>query len=164
MTFDVELSIDVDNVYFGEGSTFYRDADGKGRIIHITWREQTGFIYDSTTLEKLAEFEYTTTASNGNEGWGITYDETSAEFIVSDGTQYLYFWDRDTLAEKRRVTVTRLHGGEQRLLNELECCMEGLVCCNIWYSDEIICVDPLTGRSAREYGKTYARICLHRNI
>jgi len=29
--------------------------------------------------------------------------------------------------------------------------MGGLVCCNIWKSDEIICVDPVTGRSAREY-------------
>jgi hypothetical protein len=38
------------------------------------------------------------------------------------------------------------------MLNELEL-MDGLVCCNIWHSDDIICVDPASGKSVREYGK-----------
>ena len=151
-TFDVDLSVDVDVKYFGEGSTFFRDLHGNGRLIQITWQEQTGFIYDSETLEKISEFKYTTTPEDGNQGWGITYDADRQEFIVSDGTQYLYFWDRDTLAEMRRVEVTRFDGYEQRQLNELEY-MGGLVCCNIWHSDDIICVDPETGKSIREYGK-----------
>ena len=69
---------------------------------------------------------------------------------MSDGTSTLFFWDRNTLAEKRSVTVTRLDGTEQARLNELEL-IDGLVCCNIWYSDHIICVDPVTGKSMREY-------------
>ena len=143
----------MDDAYFGEGSTFYSDDYGNGRIMIITRYGQVGFIYDAVTLEKLTEFEYTTTPERGNQGWGITYDASREEFIVSDGSQYLYFWDRDTLAEKRtRVAVTRFHGGEQWRLDELEF-MGGLVCCNIWKSDEIICVDPVTGRSAREYGE-----------
>ena len=151
-TFDVELSVDTDDAYFGEGCTFYTDADGNGRLIEMTWLEQTGFIYYSKTLEKLEQFKYTTTPENRNQGWGITYDASKQEFIVSDGTQYLYFWDRDTLAEKRKVTVTRFDGSEQHQLNELEY-MDGLVCCNIWHRDDIICVDPVTGKSVREYGK-----------
>ena len=87
-----------------------------------------------------------------NEGWGITYDASNQEFVVSDGTNTLYFWDRDTLAEKRRVAVTRLDGRPQDQLNELEF-MDGLVCCNIWHEDDIICVDPTTGKSVREYGE-----------
>jgi glutamine cyclotransferase len=150
-TFEVELSVDVDDMFFGEGSTYFLDSDGNGRLIGITWQEQTGFIYDAETLQKVNEFRFTTT-SPGNEGWGITYDESNREFIVSDGTTYLYFWDRDTLMEKRKVAVTRLDGSDQDRLNELEF-MDGLVCCNIWYSDEIICVDPATGKSVREYGK-----------
>ena len=71
---------------------------------------------------------------------------------MSDGTNTLYFWDRDTLAEKRRVAITRLDGRPQDQLNELEF-MGGLVCCNIWHKDDIICVDPTTGKSVREYGK-----------
>mmetsp|Transcript_21282 Transcript_21282/g.45158 ORF Transcript_21282/g.45158 Transcript_21282/m.45158 type:complete len:352 (-) Transcript_21282:61-1116(-) len=147
-TFEVELSRDISSQYFGEGSTFYTDKDGNDRIIHITWKSQTGFIYDPTTLEQLSLFTYTTTTPK-NQGWGITYDDNNQEFIVSDGSQYLYFWDRDTLAEKRRITVTRSDGTEQDELNELEM-IDGLVCCNIWYSDEIICVNPQTGISEKE--------------
>ena len=150
-TFEVEHSVDIDEKYFGEGSTFFRDLNGNGRLIHITWLEQTGFIYDSDTLQQLHEFNFTTTPPS-HEGWGITYDASNQEFIVSDGSKFLYFWDRDSLMEKRKVEVTRLDGSYQDQLNELEY-MDGLVCCNIWYSDEIICVDPTTGKSVREYGE-----------
>ncbi|KAL9187698.1 hypothetical protein ACHAXT_006076 [Thalassiosira profunda] len=149
-TFEVELSIDIDAQYFGEGCAFFTDADGNGRLIHITWREQTGFIYDAATLQRLRTFQYTTTPNRGNQGWGITYDTSKQEFIVSDGTSRLFFWDRDTLVEKRSVTVARFDGTEQARLNELEL-IDGLVCCNIWYSDHIICVDSETGKSVREY-------------
>ena len=118
----------------------------------ITWREQTGFIYDAQTLDQIRTFTYTTTSSYGNQGWGITYNPNEQEFIVSDGSSNLYFWDRDTLLEKRKVSVTRFNGNEQDDLNELEY-INGLICCNIWHSDDIICVDPLTGKSVREYGK-----------
>lgn len=149
ITFDVELSVDVDSQYFGEGSAFYRDAEGNGRLIHITWQTQTGFIYDADTLETLKEFKYTTTPPQ-NEGWGITYNPSSEEFIVSDGSKFLYLWDRDTLVEKRKVSVTRLDGRDQDQMNELEY-VDGLVCCNIWYDNHIICVDPVSGKSVREY-------------
>ncbi|KAL7541193.1 hypothetical protein ACHAXR_010715 [Thalassiosira sp. AJA248-18] len=149
-TFEVELSVDIPVAFFGEGSTYYTDANGNGRLIEITWKRHIGFIYDSETLKTLKQFEYTTTPSRGNQGWGITYDSSKQEFIVSDGTQYLYFWDRDTLAEKRKVAVTRFDGKEQDQLNELEY-IGGLICCNIWHRDDIICVDPLTGKSVREY-------------
>jgi len=145
----VELSKDIDGKYFGEGSTFYTDDVGNGRLIEITWKKKTGFIYDPETFELLKEFKYTTTAP-GHEGWGITYDESKQEFIVSDGSEYLYFWDRDTLAEKRKIVVKRFDGRKQYRLNELEY-IDGLVCCNIWQTNEIICVDPSTGKSVREY-------------
>jgi glutamine cyclotransferase len=157
-TFEVEQSVDIDRKYFGEGSTYYTDSQGNGRIIEITWKEQTGFIYDADTLEVIKVFTYTTTAP-GNEGWGITFNPTTYEFVVSDGSSYLYFWDADTLQEKRKVEVTRMLGTNkpQRMLNELEY-MDGLICCNIWHADEIICVNPEDGKSVREYGeflKTY---------
>jgi len=149
-TFEVEQTINIEDRFFGEGCTFYRDADGNGRLIEITWMDQIGFIYDSETLKQLSDFKYTTTPGSGNQGWGITYDASKQEFIVSDGSKFLYFWDRDTLKEKRKVTVTRFDGSEQNQLNELEW-MDGLVCCNIWHRDDIICVDPTTGKSVREY-------------
>ena len=151
-TFEVEKSVNLEGRFFGEGSAFYRDKDGNPRLIEITWREQTGYIWNAETLEKISEFKYTTTPSDGNQGWGITYDASKQEFIVSDGSVYLYFWDRDTLQEKRKVVVTRFNGKQQDELNELEF-MDGLVCCNIWHDDHIICVDPVSGNSVREYGK-----------
>ena len=159
-TYQVEKSINLSWQYFGEGSTYYTDSNGNGRLIMITWKSQTGWIYDSETLERLSEFQYTTTPALGNEGWGITYHSSNQEFIVSDGSQYLYFWDRDTLREKRKIIVTRFDGIEQSDLNELEM-IDGLVCCNIWYEDVIICIDPVTGKSVREYGKCiYDAKCL----
>ena len=151
-TFEVEKSVNLEGRFFGEGSTFFRDKDGNPRLIEITWREQTGYIWNADTLEKISEFKYTTTPSGGNQGWGITYDTSKEEFIVSDGSVYLYFWDRDTLQEKRKVAVKRFNGKQQDELNELEF-MDGLVCCNIWHDDTIICVDPVSGNSVREYGK-----------
>jgi len=151
-TYQVEKSVNLSWQYFGEGSTYYTDSKGNGRLIMITWKSQTGWIYDAESLERLSEFQYTTTPALGNEGWGITYDSSNQEFIVSDGSQNLYFWDRDTREEKRKVVVTRFDGSEQSDLNELEF-IDGLVCCNVWYEDVIICVDPVTGKSVREYGK-----------
>ena len=59
-TFDVQLSVDLERQYFGEGSTFYRDAQGHDKLIQITWRKRTGFIYDAWTLDTLSQFQYTT--------------------------------------------------------------------------------------------------------
>lgn len=148
-TFEVIKSVDIEDVYFGEGSTYYTDADGNGRLIFITWEEQTAFIYDPVTLTRLQTLSYTTTPPR-NEGWGITFDSVEVEFIMSDGTSTLFFMDRDTLQIKRSIVVTRFDGTEQDDLNELEL-IGGLICCNIWYRDEIICVDKITGRSVREY-------------
>lgn len=148
-TFEVQQSKDIPTKFFGEGSTHFTDKDGNSRLIQITWKSSQGFIYDADTLDEVSSFEYTTTAP-GNEGWGITYDEDKQEFIVSDGSHNLFFWDRDTLEEKRRVVVRRLNGKKQKELNELEM-IHGLVCCNIWFSDEIICVDPETGNAVKEY-------------
>jgi len=148
-TFEVEKSIDTPREFFGEGSTCFIGKDGKEYLIEITWRERRGFVYEVPSLELLHSFDYTTTAP-GNQGWGITYDPKNHELIVSDGSEYLYFWDVENFEMKRRVTVTRFDGEIQDQINELEF-MDGLVCYNIWHEDEIICADPWTGKSVREY-------------
>ena len=55
-----------------------------------------------------ADYSKYKTTSPGNQGWGITYDESNQEFIVSDGSAFLYYWDRDSLREKRKVKESRL--------------------------------------------------------
>ena len=120
---------------------------GQEKLIQITWKEHKGFIYDANTLEQLKEFNFKTTRQ---EGWGICLDEHSNEFIVSDGSEYLHFWDVDDLSEKRRVKVTRQEGEPAINLNELEF-VNGKVLANVWYQDIILVIDPESGECTHEY-------------
>lgn len=96
------------------------------RIIQLTWRERTGFVYRASDLEPMGEFNFRTLK---NEGWGITFD--GKELVVSDGSPYLYFWDATTFRETRRVRVTDGRGESVTMLNELEY-VNGYIWANIW--------------------------------
>lgn len=139
--------VTMDSKYFAEGMQVYTDQHGKELLIQITWKEQTGFIYDANTLAQLESFEFTTVK---NEGWGICLDEENREFIVSDGSEYLHFWDVDSLKEKRRVKVERMSGVPAYKMNELEF-VHGKVLANVWYEDVILVIDPVTGACESEY-------------
>ncbi|MBX3010360.1 MAG: glutaminyl-peptide cyclotransferase [Caldilineaceae bacterium] len=116
--------------FFGEGITIVGD-----QLYQLTWREQTGFIYDKTTFKLLQEFTYPT------EGWGITFDGT--RLIMSDGTARLYFWDPVTLADVGFLDVYDDQGPVTQL-NELEY-IEGEIFANIWQTDRIARIDPSSG-------------------
>ena len=126
----VEQSVAIDPPYFGEGSTQIGD-----RIYMLTWRRETGFIFDADTFEEIGRFNYP------GEGWGLTQDGNS--LILSDGTAELRWLDPDTFEETRRVTV-RLGGRPVRRLNELEW-VDGEIWANIWQSELIVRIDPETG-------------------
>lgn len=130
-TGEVQQMVSLDEQYFGEGIVTWED-----RIIQLTWRENSGFVYDKTNFDPLQEFNYPT------EGWGITHD--GQKLIMSDGTATLYFWDPDTLAEIGHVDVFAENGPVVRL-NELEY-VEGEVWANIWQTDLIARIDPETGQ------------------
>ena len=140
--------VNMKREYFAEGMQVYGKA-GEEKLIQITWKEKIGFIYDATTLDVIGNFTFTTAK---NEGWGICYDEDNHEFIVSDGSEYLHFWDADSLEEKRRVAVTRQGGREARNINELEF-VNGKVLANVWYEDVILVIDPKSGECESEYGE-----------
>lgn len=155
-------STKIDNKYFGEGIAHYHGAGGAERIIQLTWKERTGFIYDAHTFEVVKHFTYETAT---NEGWGITYDANAKEFIVSDGSDWLHYWDRDTLEEKRRIQVTipqlsngadgkpQLSSKSVRYINELEM-VNGFVFANVWYQNTLIAIDPQDGKTKRVYDFT----------
>lgn len=116
--------------YFGEGST------GWGKtIVSLTWQHGKGFRWDRDSFRKLGEFAYT------GEGWGLTQDGES--LILSDGSSELRFLDPETMAERKRVTVT-WRGQPVRQINELEY-VRGEVLANIWHSDLIVRIDPASG-------------------
>ncbi len=124
-------SLSLASQYFGEGITIYKD-----QVVQLSWRSNTGFLYDKDSFELLQTFSYPT------EGWGITQD--GVRLIVSDGTSTLYFWDPVTFKEIGRIEVHDQDGRVTRL-NELEY-VRGEVFANVWYTDRIAIINPHTGR------------------
>jgi len=116
---------------FGEGVAVWGDT-----VVQLTWKHNVAIIYDKDTFNEIGRFSYPT------EGWGLTHDGVS--FIMSDGTDKLYFRDKNTFAELRRVTVTDNTGAIDQL-NELEY-IDGMVYANRWFSDIVYIIDPETGR------------------
>lgn len=131
LTGNVLQQISLDQQYFGEGIAIYGD-----HIIQLTWRSNTGFVYDKTSFDLLQTFSYP------HEGWGITTD--GQQLIVSDGTEILHFWDPETLVEIGTIAV---HDSQESVknLNELEY-VNGEVFANIWLTNLIARIDPQTGQ------------------
>jgi glutamine cyclotransferase len=150
----------LDEKYFGEGLCVYHNATSKfhpERILQLTWKEQTAFIYDLKTLELLEEFSYKTSTS---EGWGIAYDAERHEFYVSDGSEYIHVWNADTLEELRKFPVTwRRHitddSRTSQHLNELEWdAQTRTLLANVWYQNVILRIDPMAGQVLTIYDFT----------
>lgn len=121
--------------YFGEGL-----AAVDGRLVQLTYREQTGFVYDRDTLEVLQEFRYQ------GEGWGLTYD--GRNLIMSDGSAKLHFLDPASHRRQRSLKVTRM-GEVMGSLNELEY-VEGRIYANVWLRNIIVEIDAITGHVTGE--------------
>jgi len=123
-------SRNMQDKFFGEGLTIVND-----KIIQITWRSKTGFVYDKDSLEILRTFSYKA------QGWGITSDDKY--LILSDGSEILYFMD-----PKSFVVVGKLEiyddKGKVSKLNELEY-IDGEIYANIWGKDLIARINPKTG-------------------
>ena len=116
--------------YFGEGLEV---ADG--RVVQLTWQEETAFIWEADTLEPLGTYAYR------GEGWGLCAQED--RFVMSDGSSVLTFRHLETFQPLGTVEVTR-DGQPVSNLNELECA-NGLVYANIWLTDSIAAIDPADG-------------------
>jgi glutamine cyclotransferase len=116
---------------FGEGCTVWEDT-----IVQLTWQSGVGFVYDKETFAVERRFTYQ------GEGWGLTHD--GERLIMSDGTSYLRFLDRETLREVDRVQV--LDKGEPVIrLNELEW-INGQVWANVWQTPNVVRIDPEDGQ------------------
>ncbi len=164
-------TFDIPEQFFGEGVTHYKDGKGNDRFIQLTWRERTAFVYDAKNMDLLFTFKYHVETSNG-EGWGITYDRDQNEFIVSDGSEYLFFWDVSSLDECESVhdakvcnlvmeakRMIKVHAYTSQsspaipviYLNELEFVRSsskegvGSIFANVWYEEYILEICPTSG-------------------
>ncbi|MQA29167.1 MAG: glutaminyl-peptide cyclotransferase [Luteitalea sp.] len=122
---------DLPEQYFGEGITIWNNE-----LFQLTYQSGIGFVYDAQSFTPKRSFKYT------GEGWGLTHDQNS--LIMSDGSEYLRFFDRATFAERRRLRVMAA-GSPLKNLNELEY-VKGEIFANVWQTEHIARIDPATGR------------------
>lgn len=129
--------VDLPGDVFGEGITVAGD-----RIWQITWQDGIAFHRDRKTLAVLEQVNYQ------GEGWGICHDEK--RLIMSDGSDRLTFRDLDTFDVEGTVAVRDDAGEPVTRINELECVPDRdgrvQVWANIWQTDEIVRIDPGSGR------------------
>jgi glutaminyl-peptide cyclotransferase len=116
--------------YFGEGLALYQD-----KLLQLTWKSHTGFIYDKASFDLVRDFTYP------NEGWGLTYD--GKRLVMSDGTSTLHFWNPETLEEIGSIDVQD-RGTPVTYLNELEY-IRGQIYANVWQTNKIAIIDPESG-------------------
>jgi glutamine cyclotransferase len=127
--------------WFGEGlARVPGEGAGGDRLIQLTWQEGVAPVWRLDGLERLGEHHYT------GEGWGLCHDPTvpGGRLVMSDGSARLTFRDPETFAETGAVAVT-LEGRPVGLINELEC-VDGRVLANVLFSDNLLEIDPATGR------------------
>lgn len=132
-TGEVLQSIPLGGQYFGEGL-----ALKGGRLVQLTWLEGRAFVYSFPGLAPADTFYY------DGQGWGLAAD--SGRFIMSDGSENLYFRD-DDFRLAGTVKVTR-DGQPISSLNELEYA-NGYIYANIWYSNSILEINPQSGQVSR---------------
>jgi glutaminyl-peptide cyclotransferase len=71
---------DLQPEFFGEGITIVGN-----KIVQLTWKSQTGFVYNLKNLHLLRRFSYS------GEGWGLATN--SRELFMSDGTSEIRILD-----------------------------------------------------------------------
>jgi glutamine cyclotransferase len=128
---DVKAELDR-KIYFGEGIVFFGD-----KIYQLTYKNQTGFIYDSKTYKQTGTFKY-----SNKEGWALTTDGKS--IIMSDGTNVITYLDPDSLHVIKKLNVT-FYGQSALDMNELEY-VKGYIYANIWTTTKIAKIDPASGK------------------
>ncbi len=117
--------------FFGEGVTIFGD-----RIIQLTYRAETGFVYDLNSFRKLTEFHYE------GEGWGLTHDEEN--LIMSNGTSVISYLNPVTFEKVKELSVRDEYGDLSRI-NELEY-INGYIYANVHHTPYIVLICPETGK------------------
>ena len=126
----------LEEKYFGEGITVLN-----GKLYQLTYKSQIGFVRDINTFELIKSWNY-----KNAQGWGLTNDGKS--LIMSDGTEFLYYIDPESLKEIKKIQVCN-HKGVVLNLNELEY-IKGEIWANVWTSDTLVKIDPNTGKIVAE--------------
>ena len=131
-TGEVLKNINLNSGYFAEGLTILDD-----KIYQLTWKADTGIIYDVNTFEKLGIFRY----DLSKEGWGLCNNGKS--LYKSDGTENIWTLNTTTFTEDDKIQAYTNTGKIGRL-NELEW-INGKIYANIYEKNGVAIINPLNG-------------------
>jgi glutaminyl-peptide cyclotransferase len=121
---------------FGEGL-----ARVGGELWQLTWREGVLRRWRLADLAPLGRLAFS------GEGWGLAGD--GDRLVQSDGTSILTLRSADDFRVLGSLRVERA-GVPVHYLNELEWA-DGSIWANVWMSDEIVRIDPASGRVTATY-------------
>lgn len=130
-TGEVVQRVLLPNGAFGEGLARRDD-----RLVQLTWREGTAYVWSVGDFQSLGGFSYQ------GEGWGLCFD--GEHFIMSNGGSTLAVRDPDTFERVDQIPVT-LYGAPVEKLNELECVGDA-VYANVYLTDRIVRIEKRTGK------------------
>ena len=141
VTGEILQRLKLSDEYFAEGLVVINDY-----IYVLTWTNKHMLVIDKHSFQLLGKYRYQT---HSGEGWGLTYD--GKQFIVSDGSSRISFFDVPDINKNERLTVFERRLTKTReiivrdssrkevnLLNELEYLADGHVYSNVWYKDFIL--------------------------
>jgi glutamine cyclotransferase len=131
-TGDVLVKVDLDYNYFGEGITVLNN-----KIYQLTWKSNTGFVYDAETLDRLDTFQY----GQSREGWGLCNDGT--RLYKSDGTEKIWILNPETLVEEGFLQIVTNKSVFNKA-NELEY-VDGKIYANVWQKESMMIIDAGSG-------------------
>ena len=151
-TGEIELITNLSETYFAEGITVSNNS-----IIQLTWRENIGFIYNTSTLENIGNF------SIDGEGWGIC-TTPNGDIWLSDGSYQLSKINPNNLSSITDSLTVFYNNSPINRLNELECPFDsGLIFSNIWLEDKILAINSSTGDVCSEYDFSEIRMQYENN-
>ena len=127
---EVLRTVHLDDQFFGEGIAMKGD-----RVYQLTWMSHTCLIYDRETLKQIEKIQYPT------EGWGLT--SWKEYLVMSDGSEYLYFYRTDPWQYDHSLQVYD-HQGSVSGINELET-VNNLIYANQYEKDTLLIIDPYHG-------------------
>lgn len=132
-TGEVLQKVSLPDQYFGEGLTILNN-----KIYQLTWRENTGFIYNLKSMEQTGTFVY----GESKEGWGLCHD-AEKNIYKSDGTDRIWTLNSNTLAEIDYIEIFT-NTSKINSVNELEW-VEGKIYANVYQQGSIAIIDPSNG-------------------
>ena len=118
---------------FGEGITHTPTA-----LWQLTYKEHQALKRNPQTYEVVATYHYE------GEGWGIAYDSDRQVLWMTNGSAMLQKRDPETFELLDELPIT-YQGKPLERVNELES-VEGYLYANVWQTNQLIKLDPTTGR------------------